>query len=512
MRRLLVVLGVPIDNLTMEEALERCDAFIVAGRTSGHTHQIATVNANFVVNSLLDPELRRILQEADMTTADGMPLVWASRLLGDPLPGRVTGVDLVPVLAARAVERGYSIYFLGAREGVAARAAAMLQRRYPGLKVAGVYSPPPASVLTMDRTVVERVRDARPDILLVAFGNPKQEKWIRMYAPELQVPVCIGVGGALDMIAGTTRRAPLWMQQSGLEWIYRLAQEPRRLFKRYLHDCAYFSYFFARQWWAMHRGRAAHTLPSAVGHTPTLVETPAGGRLPVIAVRGRLDAASSDQFLQCARDSLERATSLVVNLAATEFVDSTGMGALVATANHARAAGGSLYLVEVPHVIADLLALVQLEHFFEILPDSQAAEHRFHTPDVPAEPLLCKHGWAVIRAPRLFDGNTAPLLLEHCQQRIAELHHLVVDLSETVFLASAGIATLIKLDRLCREQGGHLYIASSSANVLRTLRLLQLDVMLRVFPTVEAALATSIDRPAPHDADRKRASGATLAH
>ncbi len=495
MRRLLVILGVPIDNLTMEEALERCDAFIAAGRATGRTHQIATANANFVVNSLHDPELRRILQEADMTTADGMPLVWASRLLGRPLPGRVTGVDLVTVLAARAVERGYSIYFLGAREGVAARAAQMLQRCHPGLKIAGVYSPPPASVLEMDHTVVERVRDARPDILLVAFGNPKQEKWIRMYAPELQVPVCIGVGGALDMIAGTTMRAPVWMQQSGLEWVYRLAQEPRRLFKRYLRDSAYFGYFFARQWWAMRKGAAATRLPDDVGHPPAGVETATGGTLPVITVRGRLDATSSDAFLQRARATLEHEASLIVNLAATEFVDSTGMGALVAIANHARAAGGSLYLVEVPSVIADLLALVRLEHFFEILPDNQAAERRSGTPDLPSEPQPGKHGWAVIRAPRLFDGNTAPALLERCQQRIAELHHLVVDLSETVFLASAGIATLIKLDRLCREHGGHLRIASGSADVLRTLRLLKLDVMLRVFPTVEAALATSIDRP-----------------
>ncbi len=120
MRKLLVVLGVPIDNLTMEEALERCDAFIADARLSGRTHQIATVNADFVVNSLNDPELRRILQEASMATADGMPLVWASRLLGGPIPGRVTGADLVPALAERAAQKGYSLFFLGARPGVAA--------------------------------------------------------------------------------------------------------------------------------------------------------------------------------------------------------------------------------------------------------------------------------------------------------------------------------------------------------------------------------------------------------
>lgn len=116
MRKLLVILGVPIDNLTMAEALDRCDEFIAEGRATGRLHQIATVNADFVVNALHDPELRRILQEADMATADGMPLVWASRLLGGPLPGRVTGADMVPALAERAAQRGYSIFFLGARE------------------------------------------------------------------------------------------------------------------------------------------------------------------------------------------------------------------------------------------------------------------------------------------------------------------------------------------------------------------------------------------------------------
>lgn len=110
MRKLLVILGVPIDNLTMAEALDRCDEFIAIGRATGRLHQIATVNADFVVNALHDPELRRILQEADMATADGMPLVWASRLLGGPLPGRVTGADMVPALAERAAQRGYSIF------------------------------------------------------------------------------------------------------------------------------------------------------------------------------------------------------------------------------------------------------------------------------------------------------------------------------------------------------------------------------------------------------------------
>src|SRR6185503_16737239 len=152
MRKLLIILGVPVDDLNMAEALERLEDFIRIGRSTGKSHQIATVNADFVVNSLHDPELRRILQESDMATADGMPLVLGARLLGVPLTGRVTGADLVPALAERAAQQGYSIYLLGAQPGVAAQAAQVLQRNYPDLNIAGILSPPNCSILEMDQS------------------------------------------------------------------------------------------------------------------------------------------------------------------------------------------------------------------------------------------------------------------------------------------------------------------------------------------------------------------------
>lgn len=515
MRKLLVVLGVPVDNMTMDEALARCDEFVSVGRATGRTHQIATVNADFVVNSLHDPELRRILQEADMATADGMPLVWASRLLGGPLPGRVTGADLVPALAERAAAKGYSIYFLGAKAGVAAKAAEILAERHPGLKVAGIYSPPPASVLEMDREVFERVAAAKPDILLVAFGNPKQEKWIRMYAPELHVPVCIGIGGTLDMIVGVTRRAPRWMQRSGLEWLYRMAQEPRRLIKRYVHDFGYFGYFFARQWWAMRRGTAVSMAPTAAvapaapaapapltSSVPSVPpasfeafapvpETPA---MPVINLHGRLDVANCEQFVEQARARLEDSGSLVINMAEATFLDSTGLGALVALANQARATSGSLYLVAVPRPVGELLALVKLDRFFEILPDVGAAEQRRVTPETPPEPQPAGGGWAVVKAPRIFDAGAVPAVLERCEQRVAELPRLVIDMSDTIFLASAGMAALIKLDRVSREHGGELRVAGCSPDVLRTLKLVKLDALLKVYSTTAEAMSIHAER------------------
>ncbi len=229
LRNLVMVLGTPIDDLNMTEALDRIDWFVRHGRVTGRTHRIATVNADFVVNAIKDPELRFLLQESDMATADGMPLVWGARSLGVPLEGRVTGSDLVPAIAERASRKGYSIYLLGAEPGIAVRAAEILKERHPELIIAGINSPPFGPVLDMDPSIIEDIQRAKPDILLVAFGNPKQEKWIGMSYKKLQVPVMMGVGATLDFIAGHRQRAPKWLQRLGLEWSYRLIKEPARL-------------------------------------------------------------------------------------------------------------------------------------------------------------------------------------------------------------------------------------------------------------------------------------------
>ncbi|MDZ4716923.1 MAG: WecB/TagA/CpsF family glycosyltransferase [Roseiflexaceae bacterium] len=519
MRKLLVVLGVPVDNLTMEEALDQCDEFIAVGRATGRTHQIATVNADFVVNSLHDPELQRILQEADMSTADGMPLVWGSRLLGGTLPSRVTGADMVPALAERAAQKGYSIFFLGARPGVAARAAEMLQARYPGLNVAGVFSPPPSSILEMDSSVVERVKAAHPDILLVAFGNPKQEKWIRMHSHELQVPICIGVGGTLDMIVGVTKRAPAWMQKTGLEWLYRLSQEPKRLVKRYVQDFGYFGYFFARQWWGMRRGTAlnmaptepvyleaphAPEMPSVAGISDLIKDPPVTeptilhGKTPVLHIRGRLDVSNQSSIVSQATNILERSPYLIVSMAETEFLDSSALGALVALANRARAAGGALWIVEVPPQIANLLNLVRLDRFFEIYSDVETAESHRHQAESPVVTQSNMNGWLIIKMPRLVDAGNAPEMLNRCMEQMDAVPLVVLDFSETVFLASAGMAMMIKLDRLTRAAGGALRIADCSHDVLRTLKLMKLDTILGIYPDI--AIATTGDILSPTDA------------
>jgi len=359
MRKLLIILGTPIDDINMGEALDQISTFIADGRMSGKGHQIATINADFVVKSLHDAELRRILQEADMATADGMPLVWSARLLGVPIEGRVTGADMVPALAERAAQKGHSIYFLGAAPGIAEKAAKILQQQYPGLQIAGIASPSVEAVQKGDQTIIAACKAANPDILLVAFGNPKQEKWIYRHAQELGVPVMIGVGGTFDFIAGVTKRAPRWMQQSGLEWIYRLIQQPSRLWKRYITDLFGFGYFFLWQWWIM-RQKASTSPILPTSELLTVRET------VIINVQGRVDRSNQNAFAEKAYRALAEQPYLILNLAQTDFLDSSAIGTLVALCKQARERGGNLWLTNVPRTISQVFSLLRLDQFFTV--------------------------------------------------------------------------------------------------------------------------------------------------
>jgi N-acetylglucosaminyldiphosphoundecaprenol N-acetyl-beta-D-mannosaminyltransferase len=502
MRKLLVVMGVPIDDLDLPAALSRIEEFICEGRATGTTHQIATVNADFVIKAQDDPELRFILQEADMATADGMPLVWGARLLGVHLPGRVTGADLVPALASIAAEKRYTLYLLGGNPGVADRAAEVLRESYPGIRIVGAVSPPFASVLNLDPALVEDIRSAQPDILLVAFGNPKQEKWIAMHAPELRVPVMIGVGGTLDFIAGVTRRAPEWMQRSGLEWVYRLAQEPRRLWRRYMVDLFGFGYFFLRQWWAMRRGDRAPAQATAAIPTsgPVLIEGVA-----VVSASERLTVANCQHFLAQADEALGYTAFIIADLARATFVDSSGYGALLTVAKRARAAGGELRLAGLQPQVAQVLRVLRLEPFFSTDTDTAAALAAVkQAGPVPGAPLsgaavpegaergvvvstLVAGGWQSARAPRRLDALSAPGFRTACAALLAVSPRLIVDLSETVFLASAGLAALIALSREARSLNGELRLACLAPDALQVLRLAKLDGTFAIYPDVVQA-------------------------
>jgi N-acetylglucosaminyldiphosphoundecaprenol N-acetyl-beta-D-mannosaminyltransferase len=216
------ILTVRIDDLSPEEAVARCQGFI----QQGGAHQVVTVNPEFVVTAQSDAEFARVLASADLAVPDGAGLLLAARWMGTPLRARVTGVDLSRRLADMAARNGYRLFLLGAAPGVAQRAADRLVEDYPGLQVAGVYagSPDPAE----EASIVALIRTAAPHILLVAYGAPAQDKWIARNLERLDVPVCMGVGGVLDYVAGAVPLAPAWLRRLGLEWLFRLVRQPRR--------------------------------------------------------------------------------------------------------------------------------------------------------------------------------------------------------------------------------------------------------------------------------------------
>ncbi|MHB0912516.1 MAG: WecB/TagA/CpsF family glycosyltransferase [Armatimonadota bacterium] len=219
------ILGIKISVVDMPTTLNLIEGFIADGRP----HMVVTADASCAVMAETDRALREIVNSADLVTPDSVGVLWAARKFGTPLPERVSGVDIVDRLCARCAETGHSIFLLGAAPGVTDDAAKILAEQYPGLVIAGTYhgyfSP------EEETEVVRKVRDARPDVLFVAMGIPRQEKWIKQHMEDLAVPVSMGVGGTFDVLSGRVKRAPEWAQRRGLEWAHRLASNPKKIRK-----------------------------------------------------------------------------------------------------------------------------------------------------------------------------------------------------------------------------------------------------------------------------------------
>jgi N-acetylglucosaminyldiphosphoundecaprenol N-acetyl-beta-D-mannosaminyltransferase len=218
----ITLLGVPVHDVIYAETIALIGQFIA----EGGPHQICTVNPEFVMTAQRDAEFMAILRDADLCVPDGVGLLWGARWNKTPLRERVAGSDLVPMLATEAAARQWRVFLLGAEEGVAALAAEKLMAQHPSLKVVGTWAGSPAQ--SDDEQAIAKIKAAAPQLLLVAYGAPAQDKWIARNRRRLAVPVMMGVGGALDFVAGTAVRAPQWMQRLGIEWLHRLIKQPWR--------------------------------------------------------------------------------------------------------------------------------------------------------------------------------------------------------------------------------------------------------------------------------------------
>ncbi len=233
----------------MAQTLARCEDLIARREFAQHV----AINASKLVAMQHDPELRRIIDACELVSADGQSVVWASRLLRDPLPERVAGIDLMQELFELAEHREFRVFILGAKADVLEQARAKIVARHPRLQLVGTRDGYFAE--EQGEAVAEEVRRARPDILFVAISSPRKEYWLGRHGRDIDVPFVMGVGGAIDVVAGITQRAPVLLQRLGLEWAYRLYQEPKRLWSRYAATNAQFSVLLVRGMFDMLRKR-----------------------------------------------------------------------------------------------------------------------------------------------------------------------------------------------------------------------------------------------------------------
>lgn len=228
------LMNTEIDNLTMDETLDAIDSLIKEDNCS----YVVTPNVDHIVQLEKDEELKRVYENASLILTDGKPLIWISNWYKTPIKEKISGSDLFPRVCDLAAKKGYTMYLLGAAEGVADKAAKNLMNKYKGLNIVGTYSPPfgfEKDKLELKK-IERQIQEVHPDILIVGLGCPKQEKYMYHHCKELDVPISFGLGASIDFEAGNIKRAPRWMSEHGLEWLYRITQNPKRLAKRYLVD------------------------------------------------------------------------------------------------------------------------------------------------------------------------------------------------------------------------------------------------------------------------------------
>ena len=227
MEQRLEILGIGIDKVNSQQALDKIADFIASGKP----HQIVTANAEIIYQASKNEKMRNVINNAQMVTADGSGVVWASRQLGEPLEQRVTGIDLVNSICERSAADKWKIYILGSAPGVAATAAMNIRDKFPGCNIVGTHHG--YFNAKEEKQILAELEQLKPDVLFVALGAPKQEYWIADHLADLGIPVGMGIGGSMDVLSGNVKRAPKWMQKMSLEWLYRLLIQPTR-FKRVL--------------------------------------------------------------------------------------------------------------------------------------------------------------------------------------------------------------------------------------------------------------------------------------
>lgn len=510
------LLGIPVHAIRMDEGLAAIGRMVEGFRLDGRARQVVTLNVDFLVQALgwavrsaRHPELYDVMRRADLVVADGMPVVWASRLLGGRLPERVAGADMVPALAAMAAEQGFSIFLLGGKPGSAEQAARLLQERNPGLQVAGVLAPDIASsgaglasFMEDDVPILAAVNDARPDILLIGLGCPKQELWFHRNRRALKAAVSIGVGGTFEFICGNVARAPAWMQRSGLEWLFRIYAEPTRLWRRYALGLIQFSFLvlppvvYAR--FRMLLGRfgggagtgdadRATVIPGVFrgsGKTARAVEVM---RLPRI-----LDRTREEELRGVLYSVLESGRSLILDAADVQRLDAAGEGLLLGVWRRAQQLGLQVRLASVHPIMQrslrvarcwDLFAPLSHASIEDALPAIGSERPAFYWYAAEQRGVRWAGLFGRLDVHAVVDLGALSLVEE---LRAADC---ILSLKGLEFVDSTGLQLFLQLHRRLQQEGGYrLVLIEVPVVVGQLFKITKVERLLHVFKDMPSAL------------------------
>jgi N-acetylglucosaminyldiphosphoundecaprenol N-acetyl-beta-D-mannosaminyltransferase len=440
----IAILGVPFDNVTLTETLALIERMIATGKP----HYATSVGVDFLASAMDDVELRRILFDAHLVVAEDKTVLWASKILGNQLPESISVLNLVPKLCALAEQKNWRVFLLGADEATAEK----IRARHPKMTLAGAYSPPDQPLLEMNHAEIQRrLQAAKPDILLVAFGSPKQEKWINMNYREARVPFMLGVGASFDFLAADSKP----VQRAG------------KHFSKFIRAVL-------QQWWRLRAKKSA--LPVA---GPNVMPDPVGNL--IIRAPARLDAASA----QAAQAEWMRAVEnshVMFDLGETVFADSTGIGALIRLRRRARELGWQFFLIAPSPPVQAALKLMKLDEFFTIQASLAGARILMESAEGAA---TVSSGVQAAELQIRWTGEVTALnsveLGMHTESELSQITPsmtVMIDLSRVTFVDSTGIGLMVRFKKNLKRRDINLKFTGAIASVRNVVRQTQLEDFL----------------------------------
>lgn len=464
---MMFLLGLPFHDVTLDEVLDHCREMMRRDKPS----YVVTANVDFTTQASEDEDLRRIVFFADRVVCDGMPLVWLSRISGYPLRERVAGSDMVPRLLEICGEEKHGVYFLGSDEKTLAEAKEIVEDRYPGLRVVGYESPPMGAVVEWDNEAMcERMRVSGAKLLLACLGCPKQERWIHAHHQDSGIALSIGVGASLDFITGKQKRAPKWMQKTGLEWFWRMSSNPKRMVGRYGADFVFLIKGAVSEWLLRRKREQVEETPRPA---PRPVESEGVMRLAWSGSleKERVEGAPIPEKLD---------GPVMLDLGGVDFMDSAGLGRFAMLVRRVREDGGRMVICGISAFVRRAFDQAKLGGLVPVFDEETAALAKLREGGGGGK-VSAGGGETRVSFEGALDATALTSTRSVLEDAVAGgSGDVVLDLERVEFIDSRAVGLLIAVKKQLTAQGRELWLENPDASVRQVIGLLKLDKVLAV--------------------------------